>query len=112
MTHRGVAMTAPEVTPAFRRAAQALHTAWTGLPREVYGQAASGALTAAALAAGLDVEEMARELGKHNPVTSVHGTYTVIVGCSCMDRIFVRGQETWDGHLAVALRAWILGEAP
>lgn len=52
-----------------------------------------------------DVREQLIQLAlAHLPILGVAGTGK-IVGCRCMDRVFVRGQETWAEHIADAILA-------
>ncbi|MEU4386600.1 hypothetical protein [Promicromonospora sp. NPDC023805] len=65
--------TTTEATPALRRAAEALHTAWTDLPHEVHGHAAAEALAAAALAAAFDSAEIALQLCEYTGRAAYQG---------------------------------------
>lgn len=90
-----------KTTPAIERAAAALPLYRVETARAV-------------LAAGLDVEEIARTLDGHRPVMSVLDGIIRITGCRCLDRVFFRNSgevgESWEGHLSIAVRIAILGD--
>ncbi len=54
--------------------------------------------------AEVDREALVQSVLAHVPVVSVYSG--LIVGCRCMDRVFVRGHETWAEHVAAALAVW------
>lgn len=90
-----------EPPPSIRRAGEALHTAWSDLPRELYGPAASEALATAALAAGLDVEEMA--------AGALYDHWPIGAGYECKCGVVTGDPASFTRHQATALRASILG---
>lgn len=98
---RGVGMTAPDVTPAVRRAADAMerYDAETIYADQTYADEARSALAAA-----LDVEEMAQVLIDHTRTDGIHGN------CSC-GHIGLLWGHSFAAHQAAALRAAILGGA-
>lgn len=49
-------------------------------------------------------EVIEEEMFKHSPILSMHDGHRA--GCSCMDRVFIRGTESWEQHMAdVAINA-------
>lgn len=49
------------------------------------------------------VEALADLIAAHRPVVGRFGTINPVVGCSCLDRVFVPGQERYETHLAAVL---------
>jgi len=106
---------------AVARGAEALHEAWTELPPEVHGRAASADLTRAALEAALVGVELGQVVRAHRPYYLRSGR----ASCGGCDWTFVpewEGTESserrtsarraFSNHQGDAIRTMVLGEAP
>lgn len=87
-------------------------TVWvlvTGRPkgaRRAHVQVATDALLSLPEPSGEDVIERSREvLGAHHPVVGKFAHLNPVVGCQCMDRVFIAGQENYPSHIRDVLAA-------
>lgn len=52
-----------------------------------------------------EAESLANLFAKHKPVIGRFSTLNAVVGCQCMDRVFVAGRENYQDHLATIVAA-------